>query len=248
VLLGVTTNLGFLQELLRDPDVVAGDLDTHLVERFTSERPASPPDVALAAAALLVAGAADPPVGDPWAVRDGWRVGGPAWTVLRLDRRDVRVRAAPPHWFVAVDDAEPVTASLDRVDGAVVLRYDGVARPVAHARDGARLWIAVDGGTWEIAVAEPGHQWPADAGASVRGPLGSPMPGTVVAVAVEAGERVAAGTALVIVEAMKMEHTVSAAADAIVEAVHVEPGQQVALGEPLVTLAPVTEAVTEARA
>ena len=137
-----------------------------------------------------------------------------------------------------MDDAEPVAAALAAVDDGLELRYDGVARPMAHARDGARLWVAVGGGTWELGVAEPGHQWPEDAGASVRGPLGSPMPGTVVAVSVVAGQRVAAGTPLVIVEAMKMEHTVSAAADAIVEAVHVEPGQQVALGEPLVTLAP----------
>jgi acetyl-CoA/propionyl-CoA carboxylase biotin carboxyl carrier protein len=241
VLLGVTTNLGFLHDLLRDPAVVAGELDTHLVERVTSERaPASPPDVALAAAALLVAGAAAPPTADPWAARDAWRLTGPAWTVLQLDGREVRVQRARDTWLVAVDGAEPVTAQLDVVDGGLELRYDGVARPVAHARDDARFWVAVDGATWEIGVAEPGHQWPDDAGANARGSLGSPMPGTVVAVSVEAGQRVAAGTPLVIVEAMKMEHTVSAAADAIVAAVHVEPGQQVALGEPLVTLAPVS--------
>jgi acetyl-CoA/propionyl-CoA carboxylase biotin carboxyl carrier protein len=201
----------------------------------------SPPAVALAAAALLVAGAAEPPADDPWSARDAWRLTGPAWTVLQLDGRDVRVRAAPPFWLVAIDDSEPVPAALDRVDGTVELRYDGAARSVAYARDGARLWLAVDGGTWEIGVAEPGHLGPDDAGATMYGTLGSPMPGTVVAVSVVAGQRVAAGTALVVVEAMKMEHTVSAGADAIVETVHVEPGRQVALGEPLVTLAPLTD-------
>jgi acetyl-CoA/propionyl-CoA carboxylase biotin carboxyl carrier protein len=267
VLLGVTTNLGFLHDLLRDPAVVAGELDTHLVERVTSERaPASPSDVALAAAALLVAGAAEPPATDPWAANDAWRLTGPAWTVLQLDGREVRTRCAGGRdeteawadaradgaestiqegWLVAIDGADPVAAALDDLDGGLELRFGGVARPVVHARDGARLWVAVDGGTWEIGVAEPGHQWPEDAGTSVRGPLGSPMPGTVVAVSVVAGQRVAAGTPLVIVEAMKMEHTVSAAADASVESVHVEPGQQVALGEPLVTLAPLTDAADE---
>ncbi len=246
VLLGVTTNLGFLQALLRDPAVVAGDLDTHLVERFMSEHaPASPDDVALAAAALLVAGAAELPAADPWAARDAWRLTGPAWTVFQLDGHTVGVRAASTGWLVAVDGAEPVAAALAAVDDGLELRYDGVARPIAHARDGARLWVAVDGGTWEFGVAEPGHQWPQDADASVRGPVGSPMPGTVIAVSVVAGQRVAAGAALVIVEAMKMEHTVSAAADAIVVTVHVEPGQQVALAEPLVTLAPAVDEPSE---
>ena len=240
VLLGVTTNVGFLQQLLRDPAVVAGDLDTHLVERFTSERPTptSAPDLALAAAALLVAGAAAPHAAEPWFARDAWRLTGPAWTTFQLGEHEVRLRAANDSWLVAVDDADPVPASLATVEGGLELTYDGVARTIACSREGAHVWVAVDSDTWELTIAEPGHQWPQDADASVRGPVGSPMPGTVVAVSVLAGQRVTAGAALVIVEAMKMEHTVSAAADAIVVTVHVEPGQQVALDEPLVTLAP----------
>src|SRR3712207_4346013 len=88
VVLGFTTNTAFLRALLTDPDVVAGRLDTGLIERrgeaLTAADPV-PPSV-YAAAALYELLEAEPagPVVDRWDVPDGWRLGEPAWTVRRL--------------------------------------------------------------------------------------------------------------------------------------------------------------------
>ncbi len=99
--LGVTTNTAFLRALLSHPDVVAGRLDTGLVERHLGELTAADvPDEVLAAAALAELLASQPPgpVTDPWDVPDGWRPGEHAWTRLRLacaprEAAEVRIRA-----------------------------------------------------------------------------------------------------------------------------------------------------------
>ncbi|HEU0203347.1 MAG TPA: acetyl-CoA carboxylase biotin carboxyl carrier protein subunit, partial [Burkholderiaceae bacterium] len=67
------------------------------------------------------------------------------------------------------------------------------------------------------------------------GGLTAPMPGKVIAVHVEGGTRVAKGTALLVMDAMKMEHTIVAPSDGVVDAVLFAPGEQVAEGAPLVT-------------
>ena len=101
--LGVTTNTAFLRALLSHPDVLAGRLDTGLVERHLGELTAADvPDEVLAAAALAELLASQPagPVTDPWDVPDGWRPGEHAWTRLRLacaprETAEVRIRAQP---------------------------------------------------------------------------------------------------------------------------------------------------------
>ena len=101
--LGVTTNTAFLRALLSHPDVLAGRLDTGLVERHLGELTAAGvPDEVLAAAALAELLASQPagPVTDPWDVPDGWRPGEHAWTRLRLacaprETAEVRIRAQP---------------------------------------------------------------------------------------------------------------------------------------------------------
>src|SRR4051794_35722223 len=86
--LGVATNVPFLRALLNDPDVVAGRLDTGLIERrgeaLTAARPPAPQVYAAAALALLLEAEPTGAVVDPWDVPSGWRVGEPAWTVRRL--------------------------------------------------------------------------------------------------------------------------------------------------------------------
>jgi 3-methylcrotonyl-CoA carboxylase alpha subunit len=237
--LGVPNNIGFLRRLLASPEVVAGELDTDVVERRFGDAGAVRPSAAvLAAAALLVLGAHEPSgPGDPWAARDGWRLGGAAWITLELGNAAVRVRKDDDAWLVAPDAEDPARTTIAAVgaDRAVV-ECRGQTFTVEHYREGSTLWVGAEGDAWALSIAESGHRWPETAALGIFGPVVSPMPGSVVVVAVVPGERVAAGTALAVVEAMKMEHTVTAGAEAIVAEVHVQPGQQVALGEPLVTL------------
>ena len=253
VLLGVTTNVTFLRALLADPDVAAGRLDTGLAERLAFE-PAAPPDEVLAAAALDRLLAAEPsgPVTDPWDVPDGWRIGAPAWTRLLVEHgpgsvAQVRVRGlASAGAEVVIGDADPVPAQARADAGVLTVTFDKKMKRYAIGRvagadgDGGVLWLSRDGQTWALAVRRPvAARTGAGAAAGLAdGVVRAPMPGTVVAALAEAGQQVSAGQPLVIVEAMKMEHTVTAPADGVVAELTVKPGQPVRMDETLAVIQP----------
>jgi acetyl-CoA/propionyl-CoA carboxylase biotin carboxyl carrier protein len=251
--LGVTTNTGFLRALLSHPDVAAGRLDTGLVERIVPQAPpAAVPDDVLAAAALahlLLLEPAGSPY-SPWDVPDGWRVGGPAWVTVRLtngtgagDPVPVRIRGrAGAAAEVCVGAADPVAARAEFDAGDLVVTWAGQVRRYAYAHSGgaggrATAWLARDGQAWALAEQEPLAAGPAHAGGG-DGVVRSPMPGTVLAVKAAPGDRVRSGQPLVIVEAMKMEHTVRAPADGVVAELTAAPGQQVGLDETLAVITP----------
>jgi acetyl-CoA/propionyl-CoA carboxylase biotin carboxyl carrier protein len=247
VVLGVGTNTGFLRALLADPDVRAGRLDTGLVERELDRlTTAGVPVEAYAAFALSRLAALRPagPVVDPWDVPSGWRPGG---------------RRAPLSWDLAGPDGERLTVTLtggtrlrvgdgeehevaaDVGDSGLLLTVDGRTLTARTAAEGATTWVHVDGGTHALAELPPArlHAGAASADRTVR----SPLPGTVVAVHVSTGAEVAADAPLVVVEAMKMEHTLTAPAAGTVD-LSVRVGDQVALDQELAVVHPGTTAGT----
>jgi acetyl-CoA/propionyl-CoA carboxylase biotin carboxyl carrier protein len=305
VVLGVGTNVAFLRGLLSDPDVVAGRLDTGLVERrIASPSPSPSPGeprgqvanpagpagpgagsearpsagisgdagLALAAAVLARVLALEPagPVTDPWDIPDGWRPGERAWTKFRLSHgpgtvTEVRVRGlASAGAEVAVGDGEPVAARAsfhpasgpgggggatdwlagngvaagDRGQGTdLVLTYAGRTVRFAYAADGPVTWLGRDGAAWAIGEAPAAPLRGARPG-STNGMVRSPMPGTILAVHVSLGETVSAGQPVLVVEAMKMEHTVTAPVDGTVTELTAKAGQQVRMDEPLAVIGP----------
>ncbi len=247
VLLGVTTNVGFLRRLLADAEVIAGRLDTGLVERRGDALGAAEvPDAAAVAAAvlpLLDARGAD----DPWQAAVGWRHGGPSWVRQRLDvpnRGTVSV-AFRFHGGSAldamIDDAEPRTASVVAgAEGVVRVTLEGVTTPMAVHRDNGVTWVGIAGSAWPIRDHNPSadHLRP-DTDAADHGTIRSPMPGIATAVLVAEGDVVAAGQTVAIIEAMKMEHTLIASADGKVTAVLARQGQPVGLDDPVITVSSV---------
>ncbi|MFB9717912.1 acetyl/propionyl/methylcrotonyl-CoA carboxylase subunit alpha [Planobispora longispora] len=246
--LGVTTNIAFLRALVTHPEVVAGDLDTGLVERRLDELVpgASTPEDVLAAAALLLQHERAPAApADPWDVPDGWRPGSPAaWTAWRLESRDgvagIGVRGLPASGAEVLlpagesaDGTEPgagrtVRARLEEDGSALLVTLDGVRRRYAVARDGDAVWLGRDGKAWALTrhhLGDPGDR--AGAAGAGDGVVRSPMPGTVLVVKAAAGDRVEEGQPLVIVEAMKMEHTVTALVAGVVAELPVRAGQAV---------------------
>ncbi|KDN23323.1 acetyl/propionyl/methylcrotonyl-CoA carboxylase subunit alpha [Amycolatopsis rifamycinica] len=246
-LLGIGTNTAFLRGLLADADVRAGRLDTELVDRRLAELVSS--DVP---AEFFVAAALDRflqlqpsgPVVDPWDVPDGWRMGGSGGVTFRLKsgaaRAVVRVQGTPAAATVFVDDAEPVHVSARRDGDVLEIRHAGGFHRYRQACGPDRtVWLARDGlgfpfGEQEFVLASRGE-------AAGAGPVTSPMPGTVLVVKVAAGDVVKAGTPLLVVEAMKMEHTVTAPIDGVVSELPVRAGQQVALDETLAVVTPQEE-------
>ncbi|WP_416982821.1 acetyl/propionyl/methylcrotonyl-CoA carboxylase subunit alpha [Streptomyces sp. T028] len=257
VTLGVQTNAGFLRRLLAHPAVVAGELDTGLVEREVDGlvSDAVPPEV-YAAAALLRHSALAPADGsgwtDPFAAADGWRLGGErAWTphpvqVPGHEPVTVRVRSTPG------DAAELLLPGADhplRGSGGVPpqrdtghrfqFTLDGVRHTFAALPDGT--WLGRDGDSWHVRDHDPvaaSLTRSAHAGADS---LTAPMPGTVTVVKAAVGDEVAAGQSLLVVEAMKMEHVICAPHAGTVAELDVTPGTTVAMDQVLAVVTPYEE-------
>ena len=254
--LGLNTNIAFLRALLGREDVRAGELDTGLVERELEELTSEPVDDEVYVAAALERLLAAEPTGlvvDPWDVPGGWRLGEPAVSEFRFtgpetggpagqDPVVVRTwgRASDAEVALADGATSPASASTSSASASaggevLTVTYRGHTRRYHCARAGSTTWLAREGRTWALAE----HQLLADrAGAAGRsdGEVKSPMPGTVLLAHATSGERVAAGQALFVVEAMKMEHTVVAPFDGTVTEVRARKGQPVGLDEPLAVL------------
>ncbi|MCH9700462.1 MAG: biotin/lipoyl-binding protein [Actinomycetia bacterium] len=235
--LGLTTNIEFLRFLLADPDVAAGRLDTGLLDRRTPDFAPVPPgdDELIAAAAYRWIQSWPVVPGSPWDVPSGWRIAGRAPTTFRLragDRTDhVALAGSPDQAAATVEDGETRTlrASLNGELLAVTidaLRTDYLAAAVAD-----QVWLARAG---RVVLVEEMCEAPVrpDDERSGDAELSSPMPGAVVAVPVADGDRVEAGTVVVTVEAMKMEHALAAPVDGMVELM-VSAGDQVKVGQVL---------------
>jgi acetyl-CoA/propionyl-CoA carboxylase biotin carboxyl carrier protein len=156
----------------------------------------------------------------------------------------VRVRGlASSGAEVAVADGAPVAARASFAapragDGTdLVLTYDGRTVRFAYAEDGETMWLGRDGAAWAIADAPPAALRGARAG-SADGTVRSPMPGTILAVHVTTGDVVSAGQPVLVVEAMKMEHTVTAPLGGVVNELTAKAGQQVRMDEPLAVIGP----------
>lgn len=252
--LGVTTNVAYLRRLLSHAGVQGGEVDTGLVERDLATLsgqvvPASIPIHVYAAFALhqlRVLTAPGRASGDPWRVFPGWRAGG---------------EAAPLCWHVSAAGAEPVRVWLRAGDGGGQLTVGRDQDPVdvaastlaagellvAVAGQRSRALIAVDrtrrttwvhgfGGTWALTEVVP--QAASAAAADHTGELRSPMPGTVVAIAAPLGAALAAGDAVVVVEAMKMEHSLVAPFAGTISELAVRVGERVALDQLLARVTP----------
>ncbi|GGK49773.1 acetyl/propionyl/methylcrotonyl-CoA carboxylase subunit alpha [Nocardia camponoti] len=258
-LLGVTTNIEFLRFLLADANVQAGRLDTELLDRRVADfRPAEATDADFiaAAAARWLRRWPSSPGGDLWAIPSGWRLGEHAPTVLTLRVGDLTRRVAitgtPESAVVSVLDpagAAPVGAAQTAAAGAVffsprflsseanelALTINGLRQVyrVAESADG-RIWLGADGRV--VSLVE-------DLASSTRAAVGhvgdaevrSPMPGAVVALPVANGQTVSVGDRVVAIEAMKMEHMLTAPVAGVVE-VLVQPGTQVKLDQVLVRI------------
>ncbi|MGH3993035.1 MAG: acetyl-CoA carboxylase biotin carboxyl carrier protein subunit, partial [Pseudonocardiaceae bacterium] len=195
------------------------------VEGWVDE--ALPDDVA-AAAGLLALLALEPsgPVVDPFALPGGWRVGEPAWTRWRLlattDPVEVHTRGRAGAADVAVGQGKPVPASAWWDGPDLVVTVDGITRHYSCARDGAVVWLGRDGHSWALRELQATRRVASDV--ACAGPVLAPMPGTVTAVEVDEGQQVIAGARLLVIEAMKMEHVLTAPIDGVVRELHARPG------------------------
>jgi 3-methylcrotonyl-CoA carboxylase alpha subunit len=249
---GLTTNREFLYRVASDPAYRAGEIDTGFIDRHRAALippPAPAPSAALAAASLIrvlaqaemwrafAAASGDPH--SPWHGRDGWRLNGATYQDLRWSdgtgERAVRVhyRGAGYHLEIGNDVGDAEARWQD--DGGLALTLDGAVHRVALLQDADPMVILLEGIEHRLSYIDPLQpKMELDA---TGGRLTAPMPGKVIEVTARAGKRVKQGEALLVLEAMKMEHTIVAPADGIVERVHFAPGDLVEEGAALIAFA-----------
>ena len=248
VVLGFPTNVNFLRALVRHPDVRLGHLDTGLIERELSQLTvAVPPREAYVAFALdrLLRLYPQGSVTDRWDIPDGWRLGGVAapisWMLSGPEGTSLLVEViGRPSNAEVVIDGSPILAAADQLPDGLLLTIGNRTWLAAVATEGEETWVWVDGETFSFTEISPESEGLA-AGADIN-EVRSPMPGTIIAVQIRAGDTVEKGDPLLIVEAMKMEYTLVAPRAGLIAKVLAGVGESVLYDASLVHFESLSEA------
>lgn len=249
---GVSNNIGFLSRLVACPAFAQADLDTGLIERersFLFPETVEPPAEAWLVAALaelirdqqyaLAEAEASGDPHSPWHERDGWRMNGNA-------RREIKLRAGETEKVVnagyagesfTLEFEGQTTAATGRFAGSE-LRVDlgGRRINVTVVAANEKRHVFIDGICFVFAAIDP--LFHAGSGGGAEGGLTAPMPGKIIALIAEVGGKVEKGAPLLILEAMKMEHTITAPAAGTIKAFRFNVGEQVSDGAELVEFEP----------
>lgn len=261
---GLTTNIEFLSRLVACPAFAAADLDTGLIEAQRSflfpETRSTPAEVFFvatvaellaetAAAQSRAAHSGEPQ--SPWHAADGWRMNLPAsrsmtWRLgekLGETQVDVAVEHLADGWRLHFAGESLLARGKQLAPGQIALELDGrrlIANYVAVSDAGRGVeqrHLFLHGNTWNLQRYDPLHRVSAGSGDAHGGGLTAPMPGKIIALVASPGQRVEQGAPLLILEAMKMEHTITAPSAGTITAFHFAVGDQVSDGVELVDFA-----------
>ena len=223
-ILGVTTTTWFLRALLATPEMRSGAIDTGLLDRLDLPDRGPSDEAVAAAGALIHLAVQDERAGDdPFARKDGWRLGG---------------RRARSVWQLHVDGRPPVPVVLDglgsyeieRLDShTIAITTDGERREWTYAYDPAHIAIGLDGQAWKVRRSSAGLGEDAETQGEVR----APMPGQVLLVPAEVGATVTVGDTLIVLESMKMELSLVAPVSGVVSELSVQVGDRVVVDQPV---------------
>ena len=241
-IVGLQTNVQFLRYVLQSESFDKAKLDTALIPReeavlFKQERIGLPMAVACAVAQTLLK-EKSLEANDPFSRRDGWQSHGVALRRFEFEFHGERQPAALTYLhngalhLAAGGVAGVLTFSL--AAGAIDVQFAGQRITARTYKNNDATHIFAPQGATQITVID----LLAHAGVAQieGGRLTAPMPGKVVSFAVKAGDKVSKGQALAVMEAMKMEHTIAAPVDGVVEELLYAPGDQVAEGAELLKL------------
>jgi 3-methylcrotonyl-CoA carboxylase alpha subunit len=250
-IVGLASNVGSLQALARHPAFASAEIDTGFIERHRGTLLAPPGPAGervLAAATLFLlngeaerARAAAASSGDPhspWQTSDGWRVNLAARRQFRfLDGAAERTVFA--HYRRGGYDLDcgqgPLPALVEAHDGRLRLGFAGRRFEASVVRQDQALHVFVDGAAWRVVLLDPLAA--AEAIEAPSGRLTAPMPGRIVHLHVKKGDRVQRGDTLLVLEAMKMEHSILAPADGVITTADYGVGDLVEEGAELLALA-----------
>ena len=243
-IVGVANNVAFLRRLVVSPAFSSADLDTSLIERqhehLFPESSAPRPEIWQAASMATLLRPIGVGIDSPWDAQDGWRPGS-------RERRELRFRTGTFEKTIGVEyladgwqlqlDGKSSKAQGQLVHGTKLsMQVSGVRRSASVYPTTAAEWVFFDGEVHALARIDPLTVTPAAA----AGPAGlrSPMPGRVIDLIATPGSEVAKGQPLLVLEAMKIEHTITAPGPGTLRAFRVTAGEQVSEGVELVDFVP----------
>jgi 3-methylcrotonyl-CoA carboxylase alpha subunit len=245
---GVANNVGFLSRLVACPAFTQADLDTGLIERqgnFLFPATDQPPREVWLAAALAellreqaaadAAARLDADPHSPWHSRDGWRLNSAARRTLmfRCGAADatVDVAYAGRGWLLDLGGRSTAASGELQAGSQLCANFDGNRTVATVVVAGEKRHVFLHGRGHVLAVVDP--LFHAGEGGGLDAGMTAPMPGKVIALVAPVGAEVAKGAPLLILEAMKMEHTICAPSAGIVKAFRYAVGEQVADGAEL---------------
>ena len=247
-IVGLATNVQFLRRVARSGAFAQAKLDTALIQReqdlLFHQEPVGLPLAAAAAVAHTLAQERATETADPFSRRDGWLSLGVQRRPFAFDFAGAQSKAwlsYQPQGALALavgeGDAQvsgPLSFAPAGGDGAIDLQFAGQRTRATVYPQGEALEVFTPGGATRIAAIDLlAHAGDTQA---EGGRLTAPMPGKVVSFAVKAGDTVTKGQPLAVMEAMKMEHTIAAPADGVVQELLYAPGDQVTEGAELLKL------------
>ena len=248
-IVGPATNLAFLYAATANAAFARGEVDTGFIERHRDDvipeiKPATTQVLALAALAELLrraeavaetaAEGVDPH--SPWQRIDGWRLNDRSYTELRFldgaETQTIRAHFEDDHYVLDLaEDSLRAQGDL-RDDGTLLADLDGARIAASVVAHGDERIVFTRGHSHRLVLVDP-------LAATARhdasgGRLTAPMPGRIISIEVAEGDSVQAGQQLMVLEAMKMEHTISAPASGTVAAIRFAVGDQVPEGAELI--------------
>ncbi len=246
-IVGLRTNVAFLQRLCQNPSFAAGDVHTGLIEQERAQL--LPEGAVLPYRALLLALSQSPQSldDDPFSATDGWRMGGiPNTRTRRFEYDGTSFTAQLSHtptglhaaWAAGVAGATAIATAFtaQHADGITTVTTPCEQFKGSVVKSNNAHWVFVDG---QVVALIKTDLYAGDAASSAKGgSVTAPMPGKIVAHLAKLGDAVEAGTPLLVMEAMKMEHTLNAPAKGTVKGFPFPAGAQVSDGAVLVDFVP----------
>ncbi len=248
---GLVTNLEFLKNIASHSAFANKDLDTGFIERFKKDlvpekATASDKHLALSVLFLSLKKASEDIVFaeesndpySPWNVADGWRLNDTAHVDYVFERNENEVSVMVTKNASGYDiciDREVIHASAELMeDGTLRASLNGHILSATVVSDNDRMIVITDGKQVEVQRIEQDFGNLQDEGGA--GAITAPMPGKIIQLNVGSGQSVHKGEALMVMEAMKMEHTLSAGSDGTIGDIYFEVGDQVDEGALLIQI------------
>lgn len=240
---GLKTNLSFLRRIAALPAFAKADLDTKFIDRYEQDLFAQTtlPDEVPILAVMGIMAADEEKTADaqmsssdpfsPWHELSGWRIGGAQKKTFGFTQREDRTHTVQVQRLDDVIEFD-VNGTVYKgqywysgYDLSLDVQLNGQVLNATVLRNGNKMTVLYDGMQAELDYHDP--LYAEDGESDAKGGLHAPMPGKVVAVHATVGANVKKGEPLIIVEAMKMEHTIIAPADGVIDAVNAAVGEQV---------------------